>query len=267
MVVVGLLDAWRAGPLVDALRVGAVPWRAAPGVDLRGADPARLADLVDQRAARVLVRRELTGPEVGCALAHRAGVEAGLAADREWCVVLEDDARVDARFDGVVAELARWRSPHPTVVLLHTAPRGVVRPRGGCTDVAVELLGAADGAFGYALNRAAMRLYPVSGPVRAVADWPYPWSARVRFWRLRDPCVMTGDVASTIGAPRDVAWQVREPVARRLWRVVASMTGVRYLTHRDVYGSWADYVGREVVVMAAHGVRRWSAAGGRRAAA
>ncbi len=267
VVVVGLPGAGRRGPLERALDAAGLPWRAVPGVDLRHAPGAALHALADQRAARVLLRRDLTGGEVGCALAHREGVRAALASGYEWGVVLEDDARPTAAFGATVRAVTARRTARPTVVLLHAAPRAVVHPLRRGDGVVHPLVGPADGAFGYALNRPAMAAYPLHGAVRGVADWPWAWSARVDFWRTDAPCVRTGDAASTLDVPRRAAWAVaHEPVPRRAARIAGAVTGLRYLRHRDVYGSWRDYVRGEVRVLAAHGWRR-AATGWRRDAA
>jgi len=146
-----------------------------PGLDWSFFDALRVLPdglAYDQAAARRLIRRELTGGEVGCFASHaalwRELVERGDAA----VVVLEDDVLIDPGFLAALPGVVAATSAHPFVRLHAKAPvaaRVIGRVAGRHL---VRYRGIAFGTQGYILRReGALRwLASITTVVRPVDD-------------------------------------------------------------------------------------------------
>lgn len=224
---------------------------ATVGVDLRAGAPGRVEEWVDQRAARVLQRRELTWGEIGCALGHRWAAGRARGRARTWALVLEDDACLRDGFRAAIDAICGLEIDRATVVLLYVDPHAMLLPRRWPWRTPLPALRRVatppHGAVGYLMNGAALATYPGSGPVTSVADWPYPWSTRVSFLAWSPAAVAVGVAPSLIGEPRERAWGgLAEPRATRAARLVGTVAGLRYLRHHRIYRTWRGYRRREL---------------------
>lgn len=201
---------------------------------------------VDQHAAVVLERRTLADGEIAAALAHRWAVSQARQDDPSWAVLLEDDAELEKSFPSTCLQIAGLECREPLAVMLYRDPRSTCRSSGIGVTWLRRTNGLPEGAVGYMLNRAALRDYPVSGPVNSVADWPYPWACRQTFLQVTPAVVRTGSQPSLVSETREPTWEsMKEPCGRRARRLAETLTGVRYVRYRGVYGSWKDYRRRE----------------------
>ncbi len=240
--IVGPPDGLRNARLVDDLRSqGCLP-TLTPGCprDLLERLPA---DFVDATRSAVLKHRALLPGEVAAALAHRSAVELAHADHQPWGVFLEDDAEIEEGFGDVLRRLLRLSFARPVALSLYRDPLLRTLPEFG-HPLLRRPVGLPEGAVGYMLNRAAISTYPVDGPVTGVADWPYPWVARVSFFQVCPVVVRAGDYPSMIGAWR--GWEpVSAPVWKRITNVMSIVSSSRYFRHHHVYGRWRDYAVQE----------------------
>lgn len=246
------------------------------GLQVSRSDGVLVSDLptdgepfVDQESARVLLKRDLTDGEIGCALAHRAVAKRLLESTHDFCVVLEDDAKLvdpDAFLAAVraSAEVFAGDGESSRVRILYAQRSGLVfgADTGDGGDLAIRpCLTAPHATTGYLINRSAAReLVAATSPVTYVADWPPGLFTSATFDAVVPWCVRPDEsYESTIAA-------VREPAAGRsgdrgltkAWRHGRAVTGVTYLRHRRAFPSFATYfhheVGRHVLrVLAAKG--------------
>ena len=240
--IVGPPDGLRNTRLIDDLRSQGCHPVLTRGCT-RGFLESLSADSVDAPRSVVLKHRALLPGEVAATLAHRSAVESACADRQPWGIFLEDDAEIEENFGDAVRYLLRLSFTRPVVLslyqdpLLRTLP---VRSR----PLLRRPLGLPEGAVGYMLNRAAMTAYPVNGPVTGVADWPYPWIARVSFFQVSPAVVSAGDYPSMIGAWR--GWEhLSPPIWQRIANVISVVSSLRYHRHRHVYGRWRDYAVQE----------------------
>lgn len=246
--IIGLEHNYRGTELEEQLGAYGVPFKRVPGV-IVDALPGTLADYVDQKAARVLQRRELTKGEVGCALAHRNAWSALLASDAPFALVFEDDARLthEPIGDDVQSVLA---TDDPVVVQLgsqsdYTVVSRRSRPVGDVYPTIVP----APGAWAYALNRAAAEVLLENGaPVASVSDWPARVAHKVAF-HVTYPQRAHFDegVVSNLDATRVEIEAVRqESRVRKMGRMALTFSHVRLLGNARAYRSYPAYASHEL---------------------
>jgi GR25 family glycosyltransferase involved in LPS biosynthesis len=68
------------------------------GIDGQSLSNSAFEKVTDQKASKLLLGRELTKGEYGCANAHLAAYERVIDFDHKWAIVLEDDAMLSADF-------------------------------------------------------------------------------------------------------------------------------------------------------------------------
>lgn len=246
--VVGLENNYRGGPLEAQLSGYGIPITRIPGV-LVDDEPGGMDAHVDQAAARVLQRRELTKGEVGCALAQRNAWATLLASDSPYSLVFEDDARLTRH--PVDEDLLRVLSDEKPVVVLfdsysdYTVVSRWARPLG---DV-YRTIGSAPGTWAYAINRAAAEvLLEGRAPVASVTDWPARVAHKVAFHvTYPQRASVDEDVASSIDESRlQGEKESPESLATKLVRIVLTVTHVRMLQNKRAYRSYPAYVSHEL---------------------
>lgn len=103
------------------------PWveRHWPAEDRRHAPPQQQAAVLDTGAVWRRYRRSWRGSELGCALSHRAALQAFLAGSSRLLLVLEDDViPTTALIEPALSELVRpLLQARPQPLLCHLGPR------------------------------------------------------------------------------------------------------------------------------------------------
>ncbi|KRE74496.1 hypothetical protein ASG77_07275 [Arthrobacter sp. Soil762] len=246
--VIGLEDSYRGEPLEAQLSGYGITYTRIPGVIVDD-QPGGMADHVDQAAARVLQRRELTKGEVGCALAHRSTWAALLSSSAQFALVFEDDARLTREpLDQNVKCVLD--SEHPVVVLLDSyADHTVVSRRARHVGDVYRTLVPAPGAWAYALNRAAADVLLERGePISSVTDWPARVAHKVSFHVTYPPRARVDmNVASNLEASRtELENEAPEAPVLKFARLALTLSHLRLLRNTRIYGSYAAYASHEL---------------------
>lgn len=257
--IIGLDAGYRGSVLEAQLRTQGIEPLRVPGVlleDLPGADHM----YADQAVARILLRRNLTAGEIGCALAHRGAYRRLLSSSADFALVFEDDARLQ---DELPMEEIRshMASSSPRVILLDWNPGWTIvsgRKPPKSSSVYSTSLAPID-ARAYVLNRAAAELLMQNeSPINYVADWPAQVSGRIGF-SITYPRPVRADwnVPSTLEEDRqsqgitqlDRKW-------KKALRIVATISHVRWFSHRRAYGNYGVYWQHELVRLPVYALAR-----------
>ncbi|UJL31494.1 glycosyltransferase family 25 protein [Mycolicibacterium vanbaalenii] len=257
--VIGIPSAYRGEKLERQLTEQGISWNRVEGVlfDRAGSDH----NLVDDRAAKLLLRREILPGEVGCALAHRRVYQLMVRQRVSMALVFEDDARLSTNLNSQhLHELLNTRIPR---VLMLSFDRSTVVPR----DLRVRrdpeihrALVPPTTTTAYALNMAAASLLMDNGrPIAHVADWPVRPSADVEFFFPSSPVAHPdADTASTIGSRNLLSVRSQSAlsttipsVMSRSMRRICAIMHITWLRHRRIYGTYRAYVVHEFVRMPA----------------
>lgn len=251
--VIGLERNYRGARLESQLKAYGHTPRRISGVVVDELD-APIEQYVDQAAANVLQRRELTKGEVGCALAHRSAWSALLESNHNFALVFEDDARL--RVDPINSELIDlMHSSQPRVALLDSQQRHTyvrrkridVNPRTPSTFVTAVV--PPPGAWAYVINRPAARLLLEDGrKVASVSDWPARVSHRVTFFVANPPIAEVDEKAeSTLETLRheQETSKPEGPFAKAL-RLLQTISHVRWVLNRSAYLSYPAYFHHEI---------------------
>ncbi len=144
--------------------------------------------------------------ELGCYLSHVAVMQAFVASDAEFALVLEDDVllhpQLPAVLQGLQQHAARWDMCKLSAVHSGT-PQPVLELAPGC-QLAV-MLSRCTGSSAYVVNRHAAQTYlqhllPMSLPYDHVFDQGWRLGLKVRL-ATPTPCGHDENIASTIVAP------------------------------------------------------------------
>ncbi len=195
-----------AGISAQLQRLG-LPFQRLPAVDAQNLTAEQRAQLDAPTYRRKHGMEPLLG-ELGCYLSHVQVMQAFLASDAEFALVLEDDVRLHnslpAVLQGLVQHRARW-----DLCKLSAVHSGTPQP---FVDVApghqlAVMLSRCTGSSAYAVNRRAARAYvsgpqallPMQLPIDHVIDQGWRFGLKVRMV-TPTPCAHDNQVASTIGA-------------------------------------------------------------------
>jgi GR25 family glycosyltransferase involved in LPS biosynthesis len=188
--------------------------------------------------ASLIIGRDLTVGEVGCALAHKAIYRDHAASSQDWALVLEDDAIVETqhfnqRIEQVLLALDNLGldARTATVVLLGYFPSTVwVNPARALTRQLV----IPTGTFGYLINRSASTTLSQHKIVNFLADWPLE-SCAVKFYAAGTPLVhhpKRGSIidSNSISNSRKEHDTTRDGILNRLKRV-KNLEDIRFFWH------------------------------------
>jgi glycosyl transferase family 25 len=182
-----------------------LPWTRLPAVDARALQPGQRAALDEASYRRRHGMTPLPG-ELGCYLSHLAVVQAFLASDARYALVLEDDVKLGDSLPAVLRGLAacpgRWDMVKLSAVHSGT-PVPVCEVAPG-RELAV-MLSKCTGSSAYLINRRAAMAYaegllPMTLPYDHVFDQGWRFGLKVRLV-TPTPCDHDDQVASTIGTP------------------------------------------------------------------
>lgn len=256
--IIGLEHNYRGADLEVQLGGFGVPFKRVPGVMVE-ALPGALTDYVDQAAARILQRRELTKGEIGCALAHRNAWAEILAGGEQFALVFEDDARLTAApLDEDVQRVLA--SDKPAVVLLDAySDYTVVSARSRPVGNVYRTLVPAPGAWAYALNRAAAAILLEDGePVSSVCDWPAKVAHKVRFYVTYPQRAYADEFVNSNLEEKRHAKETERPESsiEKLARMALVVSHARFLRSHRTYGSYSAYAHHELRRLAVNQLSR-----------
>lgn len=247
--VIGLDRNYRGAELEVQLRSRGIAIERVQGVVVDDL-PKGLDAYVDQAAALVLQRRELTRGEVGCALAHRAAWAALVASGDQSSLVFEDDARLLGNpMNDEIQEVLREH--HPVVVVLDAySDYTVISSRQNALATTVfKALVPPPGAWAYALNRAAAEALLEDGrKVSSVTDWPALVAHRIAFYAVYPQLARVDDgVPSTLEETRHLQETGSAESSRmKAMRLAGSIGHLRWMKHWRIYGAYRVYVHHEL---------------------
>lgn len=243
--IIGLVNNYRGQDLeLQLSRMGAT-FEIVPGV-LASNLPGDISDYVDQESAKILLRREMTVGEVGCALAHRAAYSKFLVSPDDFGMVFEDDARVMLPFDtSILADVIG--TDEPTVLTLYSWG-GLVAGRRILTSFSDgqmwQSMNTPLSATGYILNRAAAAVLLEEGRrVTSIADWPAEPASRIRFlfsypWVVEpSPMAVSTLNGSRVSAPIIDNNSRPSKVARHLF----ALLHITWMRHHTSYVRYSTY--------------------------
>lgn len=183
--------------------------------------------------------------EMGCAAAHLSAYERLLSSGATWALVLEDDALVQdgEQLQAIVETLVKFVRPTGRILSLYSeGPRFATSSEEFDALEVVHLKLAAQGAVAYLLDRnAATNLLQAQSPIGSVSDWPvgatdllfsYVPNSAIRHSTDRNP--------STVAFGVDRSALVPVHIRLLMW------SGLWYLSHRQHFSSFGDYVHRVV---------------------
>jgi glycosyl transferase family 25 len=144
--------------------------------------------------------------ELGCYLSHVAAMQAFLASDARFALVLEDDVKLGDSLPAVLQGLAACPEHWDMVKLsaVHSGTPVPVREVAPGRQLAV-MLSKCTGSSAYLVNRRAAQAYahgllPMTLPYDHVFDQGWRFGLKVRLV-TPTPCDHDDQVASTIGTP------------------------------------------------------------------
>lgn len=209
----------RLARLGDRLDELGLSWTRFAAIEGKHIPPEEQSRLLDQGAFE---RRHGMTPipgELGCYVSHVRVMEAFLASEHGWALILEDDVRPDAALPHVLKSLMDCADRWDMVKLsaIHSGTPQLVRDLGHGFGLAV-MLSRCTGASAYVVNRAAAQRYVRSLlPMRVPFDHEFDrgWVHGLRVRRVvPEACVHDDQIESTIGMPgpsRKFHWTRRWP--------------------------------------------------------
>ena len=165
--------------------------RLIPGIDASVVDGFELDPLVNRRAARVSIGRDISSGELCCSIVHLDAYKFFLETAAEWVLILEDDAKLIQDPSKIISGLPTISAP----TILKLSKPGIeqsFRTVSSSDENKVSVRGfrrlrfPTDEAHSYMMNRSAARLVvqrSSRNKVHYTADWPYLWDAAVEFWQ------------------------------------------------------------------------------------
>jgi hypothetical protein len=203
-----------------------------PAVD--GARIKDLDDVYDDNAARFLLGRSMTRPEIGCALSHASVIEDAEDFSGDFIVVLEDDTRLDVTVSQL-KEIPSIYLDSPTLTELvtnpgFTLPSHKLQVTGDLSQrvrYVKKTLSVPTSTRCYILNRAAIKeLSQVKSKVYFVADFPPHYVERIQFWYTDTPIARDLEVESIVGSRPLVRGGMNE-VFRQLYVLLTAPVKLR----------------------------------------
>lgn len=170
-------------------------WNSEKNLDL-----VKYRNLVDQNSNSQILGRSLKPGEIKCLLSHHQMI---VEMEKEWLLVLEDDALVNQEFlREFLKSLEENRKSKPIVFLLYLGNHGVFLRRNssvlrGRNLSAHRCLALPNGTVGYAVNLAASRIIRNTQELNGSADWP-TWSSEVNFYGIFPQVISHDEAAESI---------------------------------------------------------------------
>lgn len=235
--IIGLEDSTRVGDLNLRLRSMGFDPRGIVAVDGRAMSALEIDAVAVRRAGKHLYGVDLSPPQIGCHLSHRAAFKRFVSTNDPWALICEDDAFPLPDLSLLRTWIGSWAATNPTIVECFSAGRVNVARQVLRTsaDVSVQRLKTFPGfTVAYFINTAAARLaLEYDGPVTSRADWPQ-WATEVNFWRTQPNSVLHGEPgaiqSSTMSLPDSM-----ESWPTKLARWLSLLSGITFVRLRRYY--------------------------------
>ncbi len=204
---------------------------------------------------KLLNQREPSIGEVGCALAHRATMNAFLNSNHKFGIILEDDAEVILEFNfDILSNLLN--SDRPIIVALGWIPGIAVsrNPQIIATEELIELITPPTCTFAYAINRSAAKLVIGSNEkIIDVADWPIYMFNKVHFYAPRWPWVTANHDPkfSTIGVRSGPISTSTIGVLKSRIRLATSLAALMFLSITHKLGASPKQIVHQLLIRGA----------------
>lgn len=174
-----------------------------PGIDSKLISNLEATKIVSQKAARIVLGREISIGEACCSLVHLQAYTDFVHSENEWVLILEDDAVL---LDEKIKEFDfSLKISTPTILKVSspTHEDSYIDTLRHADDILVSAAGfkrlrfPTSMAHSYLINRSAAKIAVANTPrekIHFTADWPYLWDAEVSFWQSEsDFFVQVGD--------------------------------------------------------------------------
>jgi hypothetical protein len=190
--ILGIPNNFRGKDLMMTMQRLDFPCKVVAGLDAKLLSEFQASEMVNQRAARIVLGREITIGEACCSLVHLQAYREMLESDKEWVLILEDDALLMGEeikalsFPPIVSEptILKLSSPTPEdsyVERIRTHDDSLIS-----AARFKKLRFPTNMAHSYLINRAAAEIAVSKTDkekIHFTADWPYIWDAKVSFWQ------------------------------------------------------------------------------------
>jgi hypothetical protein len=203
--ILGLDSQFRGTDSIRRLQETGVEVVRFPATD--GNEIPDLNSVCDQNVALQLIGRQMSRPEIGCAISHQRIIQDAADFEGEFIVVLEDDTELDVRVSDL-KNLPPVKSEKPTLTELITNKRFSLPIRRVRMDgelnrkspLVYRSISVPTSSRCYVLNEAAIRaLQPEQSRIFYLADFPPDYSKKVEFWYTQNPLATDRDTPSIIG--------------------------------------------------------------------
>jgi hypothetical protein len=203
-------------------------------VRVRQAD--RKEGIVDERLSVVLLGKQLSDSELGCAVAHKNACITAVTALKnqdkiKWALFVEDDADLDSQtLEKIQLELEAFETNLPSLVSYYSADNcsgSLKAQKRNDKEPLVVSRHWSSGAVCYAVNLLGLNdILPFSGlPVDYVADWPVYYSRLKRF-------VSCQTWVCEVDGPSSVGERYNQRISERILMHVRQLMYLRKLSKR-----------------------------------
>lgn len=214
----GVKDHFRGEQLLVGLSKVGIDANIVWGFDSSKNDDLEAIELsVDRKVSKFLNRRSLSHGEIACALGHLRIYSEFAKSEKNWALVLEDDATVSEDLFLIMREVCDSLIL-PSVIQLHgnadnpsnadfLIPISKIDPNSNfpVTDWLIKSKVAENTTHGYLINKQAVLIINqlMNGrKITSTADWPYEWKHKVEFWKTLNDYVVQSQAPSLIELDR-----------------------------------------------------------------
>lgn len=173
----------RRKALGDTLTELGLSYEFVDAIDARNGLPERFETQVDREAIRKNLGRDMSGPELGCALSHTLVYKEILERDLSCAMILEDDIVPTTDFLELLRSGVLEQSNHDLILLYYNFAAAFRwsfrRCLGNFRFFKFSALPSSAACY-YVTQQGAARLLEAATPVSFVADWPLLIPFRMR---------------------------------------------------------------------------------------
>lgn len=206
--IISVLDSPRNPDLMNMCWASGLSPQVFKGVDLYGGT-FNLKEIYDGQIAKLLLGRDMTFGEIGCAMSHLQIYREFSQMEEDWCLILEDDVVIKELLPEVVSQLALLPSGNNVVNLRHEDIGPVIfnpfsRKKGPFKRLLIPTWGTSSYFLSHRAACVFDSLYPETQKVECVADWPIRSIPRLDFFHTLEETVGTYETISLIEKERNI---------------------------------------------------------------
>lgn len=195
--IIGVPGRYRGRTLEENLITHGASYERVEGIDGQSMPISAFENATDSRVSRLLLGRELTKGEYGCANAHLLAYKKIIESDHTWAIVLEDDAELSIDFIQQLDQI-EVKSNKARVVQLYGIDvyRSQIRDhpwflnmidRRSCEGNLIDIgryWEYPERTHGYLINKTAAAIAVRTMEAKRIltpADWPHEWRKFITF--------------------------------------------------------------------------------------